>query len=140
MPSPRTYYLDTSAYLTMLLGQDGAKDLERELKGGRIVSSVLLVIETTRNLVRLSRSGLLSARDFHKCQERVSEDLEVMQLRALTIDLCIDAGMPVVSTPRTLDLAHLRTALWFHRHEPLTRLVSLDSNQNDAAREVHLPV
>ena len=34
--------------------------------------------------------------------------------------------MPVVTTPRSLDLAHLRTALWFHEREPLTRVVTLD--------------
>jgi hypothetical protein len=47
--------------------------------------------------------------------------------------------MPVVTTPRSLDLAHLRTALWFHRREPLTRFVTLDETQADAARELGLP-
>jgi hypothetical protein len=45
-----------------------------------------------------------------------------------------------VSTPRSLDLAHLRTALWFHTAEPLDRFVTLDVSQEDAAKELGLPV
>jgi hypothetical protein len=47
--------------------------------------------------------------------------------------------MPIVSTPRSLDLAHLRTALWFHQRQALTRFVNLDASQNQAARELGLP-
>jgi hypothetical protein len=48
--------------------------------------------------------------------------------------------MPVLTTPRSLDLIHLRTALAFHRERPLTRFVSLDGALNSAAREMGLPV
>lgn len=48
--------------------------------------------------------------------------------------------MPVVSTPRSPDLAHLRTALWFHGREALTRFVTLDGPQRQSARELGLPV
>jgi hypothetical protein len=48
--------------------------------------------------------------------------------------------MPIVSTPRSLDLVHLRTAAWFHERQGLTRFVGLDSAQNQAARELGLPV
>jgi len=58
----------------------------------------------------------------------------------LALDLCRWRVMPIVSTPRSLDLAHLRTALWFHQRQPLTRFVSLDMPQNQAARELGLPV
>ena len=61
-------------------------------------------------------------------------------LRDLTVDLCGGRIMPIVSTPRSLDLAHLRTALWFHQRHALTRFVSLDAPQNQSARELGLPV
>ena len=48
--------------------------------------------------------------------------------------------MPVVSTPRSIDLAHLRTALWFHGRERITRFVTLDDTQAQAAQELGLPV
>ena len=57
----------------------------------------------------------------------------------MSLDLCRGRVMPVVSTPRTLDLAHLVTAVWFHEQEALDRFVSLDAKQNQAARELRLP-
>jgi hypothetical protein len=61
-------------------------------------------------------------------------------LRDLTLDLCASNVLPAVSTPRSLDLAHLRTALWFHAAEPIDRFVTLDASQAQAARELGLPL
>jgi hypothetical protein len=47
--------------------------------------------------------------------------------------------MPAVVTPRSLDFVHLRTASWFHARSPLTRFVTLDAAQAQAARELGLP-
>lgn len=49
------------------------------------------------------------------------------------------ATMPAVTTPRSLELAHLRTALWFHRREPLDCFVTRDEAQHQAAKELGLP-
>lgn len=136
----RRYYLDTSAYLCVLLGEKGHESLVRELAGATLVSSVLLVLESTRNLVRMAREGILPPVDLQRCLHRLEEDREQLALRDLTLDLCSGTRMPVVTTPRSLDLAHLRTALWFHERERLTRFVSLDEAQNQAARELGLPV
>jgi len=46
----------------------------------------------------------------------------------------------VVRTPRSLDLVHLRAALWFHARQPLTRFATEDADQLQAARELGLPV
>ena len=100
---------------------------------------MLLVIETVRNLIRLSRDGVLSAEQGQACLARVDQDLEVLALRDLTLDLCRGLEVPVVSTPRTLDLVHLRTARWFHAQAALTRFVTLDDTQATAAREFGLP-
>jgi hypothetical protein len=132
-------YVDTSAYLCVLLGERGHKLLVEELAGRELVSSVLLVLEATRNLVRLSREGVLPPRELQACLERLDEDRQRFLLRDLTLDLCRGTGMPVVTTPRSLDLAHLRTALWFHEREPLSRFVTLDDTQAAAAREAGLP-
>jgi hypothetical protein len=61
-------------------------------------------------------------------------------LRDLTLDLCATNPLPAVATPRSLDLAHLRTALWFHRDTPIVRFVTTDTSQEAAARELGLPV
>lgn len=133
-------YLDTSAYLCILLGEAGHARLIRETTGAQLLSSVVLVLEAGRNLVRLSREGILSAADFRRCISALECDMEQFLLRDLTLELCGCTPMPVVSIPRSLDLAHLRTALWFHQKEPLTRFVTLDDSQRAAAREIGLPV
>ena len=137
---PARAYVDTSVYLCVLLGQAGSSSLKRELAGARLLSSSLLAIEAYRTLVRLSREKLLSPAEFQDALDRLESDLDAFQLRDLTLDLCRDRAMPVLSTPRTLDLAHLRTAVWFHEIEPLDRFASLDRGQTIAARELGLPV
>lgn len=134
------FYVDTSAYLCVLLGETGGKALARELNAGECLSSVLMVLEAKRNLARLSRQGVLTAPVLSDLFQRIQEDLEAFALRDLTLDLCIDPRLPVVSTPRSLDLIHLRTALWFHEDRPLSRFVTQDDQQREAARELGLPV
>lgn len=133
------YYVDTSAYLCLLLGETGWQRVATELDGGHLVSSVLLALEAERTLVHLSRARRISPEELQSALERLEADLDQFALRDLTLDLCRWRIVPVVSTPRSLDLAHLRTALWFHQQQALTRFVSLDAAQNQAARELGLP-
>ncbi len=137
---PRRLYLDTSAYLCVLLGEEGARRLSEETDGAELLSSVLLVLEARRNLIRLARDGTLTAEQYKGCVNRIEEDTELFVLRDLTLDLCASNLLPAVATPRSLDLAHLRTALWFHAAEPIDRFVTMDGSQAQAARELGLPV
>ena len=138
--SRRRLYLDTSAYLCVLLGQGGAARLSEETSGAELLSSVLLVLEARRNLIRLAREGVLDAGMYEACAARIDADGAQFELRDLTLDLCTSNTVPAVSTPRSLDLAHLRTALWFHAVEPIDRFVTMDTSQAQAARELGLPV
>lgn len=133
-------YLDTSAYLCILVGDADAQRLSNETAGAELCSSTLMVLEARRNLTRLARESVLSADQYHVCLSRLTEDLERFILRDLTLDLCDTLPMPAVVTPRSLDLVHLRTAAWFHAQSPLTRFVSLDTAQTQTARELGLPV
>ena len=72
--------------------------------------------------------------------ERVEQDTSLFVLRDLTLDLCQSNLVPAVTTPRSLDLAHLRSALWFHAGERIDRFVTMDGSQEQAARELGLPV
>ena len=135
----RRLYLDTSAYLCILLGETGAQRLADATAGAELLSSVLLPLEARRNLVRLARESILSADQYETCLDRITTDIESFVLRDLTLDLCSALPMPAVTTPRTLDLGHLRTALWYHAESPLTRFVTLDHAQAQAARELGLP-
>jgi hypothetical protein len=137
---PRRVYIDTSVYLCVLLAQQGSDRLIRETSGAELLSSVILILEARRNLVRLAREGRLQPGQYKKCMERVEDDAAVLVLRDLTLDLCQSNALPAVATPRSLDLAHLRTALWFHGTAPLDRFVTMDASQEQAARELGLPV
>jgi hypothetical protein len=132
--------LDTSAYLCLLLAQEGWQQLAKETAGARLLSSVLLVMETRRNLVRLVREGQLNAAQYDAAIGRLDQDMSLFLLRDLTLELCQSNAMPVVATPRTLDLAHLRTALWFHAASPIDRFVTMDTAQQQAAKELGLPI
>lgn len=90
--------------------------------------------------MRLAHAGVLSPRRLRQCLDRLEEDLSRFELRDLTLDLCRGLVVSVSSTPRSLDLAHLRSALWFHQREALTRFVSLDGTLRIAARELGLSV
>lgn len=136
----RRLYVDTSAYLCILLAEDGAKRLSKETTGAELLSSVILLLEAKRNLIRLAREGTLAAARYKDCMDRLDEDTELFLLRDLTLDLCTSNVLPAIATPRSLDLAHLRTALWFHAAEPLERFVTMDGAQEQAAKELGLPV
>jgi predicted nucleic acid-binding protein len=137
---PPRLYLDTSAYLTLLVRDPGWDRLSDEIAGAELLSSVLLVLETKRNLVRLAREGALKPEQYKVCIERVEADADLLVLRDLTLDLCASNTLPAIATPRSLDLAHLRTALWFHTLDRIDRFVTMDASQAQAAKELGLPV
>lgn len=133
-------YLDTSAYLCILLAEEGWEGLSKETDGAELLSSVILVLEARRNLIRLAREGALKPEQYKTCIRRVEQDTSLFVLRDLTLDLCQSNPVPAVTTPRSLDLAHLRSALWFHAAEPINRFVTMDGSQEQAAGELGLPV
>jgi len=135
----RRLYLDTSAYLCLLLGDAGAQRISEETANAELYSSVLLVLESRRNLTRLAREAVLTASQYDQCLARVTSDIDQLVLRDFTLDLCDALPIPAVITPRSLDLVHLRTALWFHAQAPLTKFVTLDTSQAQAGRELGLP-
>jgi predicted nucleic acid-binding protein len=136
----RRLYLDTSAYLCILLAEEGSQRLSEESEAAVLLSSVLLILEAKRNLVRLAREGTLKPDQYNVCLDRVEEDRTRLVLRDLTLDLCESNLLPAIATPRSLDLVHLRTAVWFHAAEPIDRFVTMDSSQQQAAKELGLPV
>lgn len=140
-PQPASrLYVDTSAYLCILLGEEGSERLSRETEAAELLSSVLLVLEARRNLIRLAREGTLPGNRYQTVLDRLEQDVARFSLRDLTLELCQSITMPAVGTPRTLDLAHLRTALWFHAALRIDRFVTMDTAQEQAAKELGLPV
>ncbi len=133
-------YLDTSAYLAMLLGEDSGAKLKRYIKGKLLCTSTVLLIESERNIVRLCRAGHLASSAYQKVLRRIEEDKEFFIFRDFTPDLALTGSFPAVLTPRSRDLIHIRTAQWFMLHTNLTGFVSLDQKQCESAEELGLPV
>jgi hypothetical protein len=139
MESP-SFYLDTSIYLAVLLREKIAKPVLKILVEKTICSSVLLLIESERNLVRMSREGVITPEDYGIAIDLLKRDKENFLLRELTADLCLTGIFPPVRLPRASDLIHLRTALWFQRNTGLEGLLTLDESQKMAAKDLGLTV
>ncbi|HCU25240.1 MAG TPA: hypothetical protein DF383_09490 [Deltaproteobacteria bacterium] len=137
---PPLFYFDTSIFISMILGERAAREALALSRGKAVCSSVLLLIEAERNLVRMSREGVLGMRDYDLAMTMLQKESGQFQLCDLTPDLCLTGQFPVVRLPRTSDLVHLRTALWFHQKSPLQGFMTLDVSQGMAAREMGLPV
>lgn len=136
----RSVYLDTSAYLTLLLNQPKASSIQEILRDTVIYTSVLLFIEAHRNLLRFHREGLVSDEYCQKAILTMQEDMTLFKIRDVTMDLCYSNQFPIINLPRTLDLIHLRSALWFRQTVDNIRFLSLDRQQLDAARQLQLDV
>ena len=134
------YYLDTSAYLGILLGETKASSLAKFLQKKPLCSSVLMFIEAERNLILMSREKEISSNFYEFCLQQLHQDQSVFILKDLGLDLALNRVYPPLKTPRTLDLVHLRTALWFQQHYHLKAFVTLDQHQEAAALELNLPL
>lgn len=132
-------YLDTSAYLAVLLGEKQADAVKKSISGAMPCSSTLLLMEAERNLVHLVRFEKISAADFEAAFVQLSADRDSLVLRDLTPELCLTRHFPLIRTPKSADMVHLRTAQWFMQNGGLRKFISLDENQLHAAREVGLP-
>ncbi len=141
MGSPKIKaFLDTSAYLSLLLGDEWSKELKKEIKNWELLASSLLFLEAERNIVRLIRESVISEEVFDEALQRLKKDSEFFIVRDFSIDLCMTGSYPAGSTPRSLDLAHIRTAQWFRLNGGLDQFVSFDKTQVRAARELGLPI
>lgn len=137
----RFAYVDTSAYLVILLREKQATSVRKRIADYCLCSSTLLLLEAERNLVQLRREKLLSLKDFEQAWGRLAKDRDLFVLRDFGADLCLTGTFPAIRTPRSADLVHLRTAIWFvEQQEGLSRFVTEDGAQAAAASELGLPV
>ncbi len=87
--------------------------VEKAIHNHELCSSTFLALEAERNLVRLTREKVLPEKHFSKLHKRLKSDMDAFVLKDLDFDLCMGGSFPAIKTPRSSDLAHLRTALWF---------------------------
>lgn len=140
MESAPRVYLDTSAYLGVLLGEKPAQRVLALIAKKILCSSVLLLLEAERNLVRMSREGMVTPANYERAVSQLRSDHELFLLKELTVDLCLTGEFPPVQIPKSGDLLHLRTAKWFQDHGGLESFLTLDLRQRAAAQDFGLPV
>ena len=138
--SGKRYYLDTSAYLSILLGEADSQNLKKTISGAALCSSTFFLLEAERNLVRMVRQGILSEDQFEELLKQFKLDQDLFFLKDLTSELCTSKEYPPVRIPRSADLVHLRTAKWFSENGGITAFASRDTDQVKAADEMGLPV
>jgi hypothetical protein len=132
-------YVDTSFYLGVLLKEPEALRINKSLGKASFCSSVFLILESQRNLIRLMREKKVSLEDGDQALAQLRLDQSRMVLKELSMDLCVGA-FPSVRIPRSSDLLHLRTALWFQSRGKLAKFISLDIHQLSSAEDLNLPV
>jgi predicted nucleic acid-binding protein len=102
-------YLDTSALLRLVLGEQGALEEMRSCAG--LVSSELLAVESLRTIDRLRLQGALSVEEAASRRAIVAEWLEAVDLVLLQRPVLARASEPFPTPLGTLDALHLATAL-----------------------------
>lgn len=70
--------------------------------------------------------------------EGFTADRDQFMFKDVDTNLCLEADFPLTYIPKSLDLIHLRTALWFVRQGIDLTFLTLDSSQRLAAKEMGL--
>jgi predicted nucleic acid-binding protein len=132
-------YLDTSAFLRLVLGESGA--LGELLKCEALISSELLAVESLRTIDRLRLQGSLSIEEAASRRGVVSEWLEGIDLILLQRPILARASEPFPTPLGTLDSLHLATALlWRERMHRSPVLATHDRDLALAGRSFGLEV
>jgi predicted nucleic acid-binding protein len=122
-------YLDTSAFVKLIVPERESRALLRHLGGRRLwASCALLRVESLRALQRQGPDKLRNARERFR-------DLQILKLDDELLDT---AGELQGATLRTLDAIHLAAALSLH--DQLAEVVSYDRRMAAAASAMGLSV
>ena len=120
-----TIYIETSAFLRIVLREPGALD---ELRShDALVSSEIIAVESLRTLDRLRVQGVLTSAEAADRRAIVSEWLEGIDLILLRPPVMSRAAEPLPTPLGTLDALHLATALvWRDRIRDLPVIATHD--------------
>ena len=128
-----TTYVDTSAFLRLVLREPGAIDDLRSADA--LISSELIAVESARTIDRLLLQGALTADEAVVRLDVVRQWLEALDLVLVRPPVLSRASEPMPMSLGTLDAIHLATALvWRDRIGPVTSLATHDTALGTAAR------
>ncbi len=110
-------FLETSALLRMLFGEEGGGEVAKRLQGAeRAVASRLIRVECERALIRISLDRPESHRQVLALERELKRLWPKIDFIEVSRDVCDLAGrLAPKSRLRTLDAIHLAT--WFRARE-----------------------
>jgi predicted nucleic acid-binding protein len=130
---PVTAYVDTSAFLRLVLREPGAIEGLRSYDA--LVSSELIGVESCRTIDRLRLHGSLTTAEAAVRLKVVADWLEAIDLVLLRLPVLSRASEPLPTPLGTLDALHLTTALiWRERVGALPIMATHDAALGLAAQ------
>lgn len=124
----RAVYVETSALLTWLLGEEDSRKIAQGIdRADRIASSSLTMLEAERGILRAKLEGRISAADRLQLKGLVARTASQWDLMEITTEVRARASEAFPLEPlRTLDAIHLATALEFAKVYPELSVLSSD--------------
>ena len=122
-------YVETSAVLAWLLGQNGAAEVRRAVdEADAAVTTVLTFTEASRALVRAETDGIIRGGDALRLRGALERARTGWMCMTVSEDVLARASRPFPEEPvRTLDAVHLATALEFTQALADLRMLSFDT-------------
>ncbi len=121
-------FLETSALLRMLFGEDGGDSVVQRLReADRAVASRLIRVEAERALIRLVLDHPRSQKKLLEMERELKHFWPKLDFIEVTQEICDQAGrIAPRSRLRSLDAIHLATYLTIKELEPSIEMLTFD--------------
>lgn len=123
------FYVDASALVKVVAGEQGAEDLATYLKEVELASSELVLTEVPRALRR--KAATTPGFPLEEVMRRAGALIDSLGLRPVDEGVLMGAGMLTDAALRSLDAIHVVTALHLY---PIDAFVTYDKRQAAVAR------
>lgn len=135
-------YVETSAILRYLFGDDGADTARKTIDSAdRVLSSRLTVLEVHRAVVRAEKQGEMSAADAERVRGAFMRIVRSWIIREVSTDILDRAAQPFPIEPvRSLDAIHLGTSLDLLRIFPDLHVLSFDGRVVSNSKALGIPM
>lgn len=121
-------FLETSALLRMLLGEQGGDSVAQRLReADRAIASRLIKVEAERALIRLSLDHPKHQRRLSDLERELKRFWPKLDFIEVTQQICDQAGrIAPQSRLRSLDAIHLATFFWVKQLDPTIDMLTFD--------------
>jgi predicted nucleic acid-binding protein len=138
----KALYVETSAILRYLFGEDGADSVKKTIDSSvQVLSSRLTVLEVHRAVGRAEKQAEVSAADAERVRGTLTRIVRSWFIHELSTDILDRAAKEFPIEPvRSLDAIHLATSLGFLRIFPDLHVLSFDDRVMRNAGALGIPL